>query len=183
MPISIVSGGQTGADRGALDAALASGVPCGGYCPRGRRAEDGPIPERYGGLVETESEDPAQRTERNVRDSDATLILSWGTPLGGTALTERLARRFDMPVLVVDLEPIPPDAAAAAIREWLAATRPRVLNVAGPRQSQAPGIAAAATAVLRSALCGEASGQGGAVDSRNPSSPGPDRASARCRAS
>ena len=102
--MKIISGGQTGADRAALDFALASGIPIGGWVPRGRLAEDGRIPERYAGLVETESADPAVRTARNVRDSDATLILSHGPLDGGSLLTHREATRAGRPVLHLDLE-------------------------------------------------------------------------------
>src|SRR5690606_4861542 len=75
--IVIHAGGQTGVDRAALDAAMVCGVPVGGWCPRGRRAEDGPIPARYP-LAETASSDYAERTRRNVLDADATLVLTWG---------------------------------------------------------------------------------------------------------
>lgn len=144
----IVSGGQTGVDRGALDAALALGVPHGGWCPRGRLAEDGPIPEHYQ-LRETESSQYAVRTEQNVLDSDATLILHRGPVQGGTRLTQRLARRHGRPHLLVDLQ-TPPEP--TVVREWLAAHQVKVLNVAGPRESQSPGIAAQATAYLQSLL-------------------------------
>ncbi|MEE8554468.1 MAG: putative molybdenum carrier protein, partial [bacterium] len=120
----------------ALDAALATGLPCGGWCPRGRRAEDGPIHERYP-LLETPSGRYAQRTEWNVRDSDGTLILTRGEPAGGTALTRRLASRLGTPFLM--LEPATPGAPAAAV-EWIGREGIRTLNVAGPRESEAPGI-------------------------------------------
>mgnify|MGYP003793290687 CR=1 FL=1 len=87
----IVSGGQTGVDRAALDVAMQLGIPVGGWCPRGRRAEDGRIPDSYP-LREASSVNYAKRTELNVRDSDGTLILSGGPLTGGTALTESLAR-------------------------------------------------------------------------------------------
>ena len=87
MVTKIVSGGQTGADRAALDAALEVGFATGGWIPRGRRAEDGAVPERYGNLVETESDAYEPRTELNVRDSDATVIFSFGPAFGGSALT------------------------------------------------------------------------------------------------
>ena len=81
----IVSGGQTGADRAALDVALELGLSTGGWIPRGRRAEDGAIPERYEELVESDSESYERRTELNVRDSDATVVFSFGPPTGGSA--------------------------------------------------------------------------------------------------
>ena len=150
----IVSGGQTGADRAALDFALASGIPIGGWVPKGRLAEDGRIPERYAGLVETGSPDPAVRTARNVRDSDATLILSHGPLDGGSLLTHREATRSGKPVLHLDLEELDAAAAAGELRTWLDSVRPATLNVAGPRASRDPRIAAATGAVLRTALKG-----------------------------
>ncbi len=150
----IVSGGQTGADRAALDFALANGIPIGGWVPRGRLGEDGPIPERYAGLHETDSPDPAIRTALNVRDSDATLILSHGSLTGGSLLTLQEATRAGKPVLHLDLGRHSPACAGEDLRRWLAATRPRVLNVAGPRASVDPRIAVATKAVLGAALRG-----------------------------
>ncbi len=147
----IVSGGQTGADRAALDAALALGIPCGGWCPRGRRAEDGTIPARYP-LRETASSGYPERTGRNVRDADATLILTRGRPRGGTALTAALASRAGKPCLVVDLNV---GADAAAVRAWLEQNRVRELNVAGPRESEQPGIHDEAEEFLRRVLAGD----------------------------
>jgi hypothetical protein len=140
----IVSGGQTGVDRGALDAARDLGIPHRGYCPRGRRAEDGRIPDRYS-MVESESRDYAVRTELNVRGSDATLVLCHGSPHGGTALTLRLAGELDKPHLVVDLDRPRPDG---EVHAWLHDHAVRRLNVAGPRESHHPGIAARARAYL-----------------------------------
>ena len=135
-PARIVSGGQTGVDRGALDAAIALKIPHGGWCPRGRLAEDGRIPDRYR-LQETEAADYRVRTERNVLEADATLILYRGRLSGGTALTRRLARQHGKPCLVVDLDrPPPPET----IRRWLADQKAKVLNIAGPRESQCPQI-------------------------------------------
>jgi hypothetical protein len=142
-PAKIVSGGQTGVDRGALDAAMALGIPHGGWCPKGRRAEDGAVPSIYQ-LAETDSPQYAVRTERNVLQSDATLILCHGRPSGGTELTLRLAERHQRPYLVVDAGAPP----SAKVRRWLAKIRPATLNVAGPRESQAPGIAAQAAEFL-----------------------------------
>jgi len=146
--VRIVSGGQTGVDRGALDAALALGIPHGGWCPRGRRSEDGRVPSRYR-LQETESSRYDVRTERNIVDSDATLILHDGPLTAGTALTRRLAIQHAKPVRLVDLgKPID----GAAIRRWLLTVEIRVLNVAGPRESSCPGVAERAQAVLERLL-------------------------------
>jgi len=144
----LVSGGQTGVDRAALDVALRLGIACGGWCPRGRRAEDGPIPERYP-LQETPEARYPQRTGWNVRDSDGTLVIHAGARRGGTALTARVARRSGKPVLCVDLDAAPEPA---AIAEWIAGQGIVVLNVAGPRESESPGIGARAGRLLERAL-------------------------------
>lgn len=142
----IVSGGQSGVDRAAMDTALALGIPCGGWCPRGRRAEDGRIEDRYP-LTETPSGETAQRTEWNVRDSDGTLVLAREKPTGGTALTIRLARRLGRPFLVFDLES---GGDPERVRSWIRQHRIETLNVAGPRESKCPGIYREAAAFLRS---------------------------------
>ncbi len=134
--VRLVSGGQTGVDRAALDVALALGLDHGGWCPRGRCAEDGRIPPRYR-LRETPDARYAVRTAWNVRDADATLILAHGPLRGGTELTRRQALAQARRLLVVDLVR-PPDPARVAA--WLAANRVAVLNVAGPRESGRPGI-------------------------------------------
>ena len=152
MVEKIVSGGQTGADRAALDVALELGLATGGWIPRGRRAEDGTIPERYDGLVETDSDAYALRTERNVRDSDATVVFAFGPPTGGSALTARLARSLGKPLLTLDLERCASEAGAVRVRAWLAETRPRILNVAGPRASEETRISGATARILRAAL-------------------------------
>ncbi len=145
---AIVSGGQTGVDRAALDVAIELGIPHGGWCPAGRLAEDGPIPPRYA-LRETESPAYTVRTERNVRDSDGTLVLASGVPRGGSALTCELARAHRKPLFVVDLAtpPVP-----ATVRDWLAAHAIRTLNVAGPRASTETGVYERAAAYLRTLL-------------------------------
>jgi hypothetical protein len=145
----IWSGGQTGVDRAAFDAALDCGVPIRGWIPRGREAEDGPISNRYDGLVETESADAAVRTELNVRDSDATLILTLGVPTGGTELTRRLAIRSGKPTLVLDLEIVSVADAVTLAASWCRPLEPPLrLNVAGPRASKAPAIYELARAVV-----------------------------------
>lgn len=145
FPEKIVSGGQAGVDRAALDTALALGIPCAGWCPKGRRAEDGAIPGRYP-VIETESADYEERTRLNVGDSDATLILAPGPLSGGTGLTAETAAAQGKPCLVADPLISSPDAQAVA--DWLAENEVRVLNVAGPRESAQPGIYRAAADFL-----------------------------------
>ena len=141
----IISGGQTGVDRAALDVAVEFGIPCGGWCPRGRRAEDGIIPPKYP-LEETSSPDYPQRTEMNIQDSDGTLILNCGHPVGGTLLTLRLARKHRKPYLLIDLGE---GGESLKVQEWLKNSGVQTLNVAGPRESEAPGIHARALNFLQ----------------------------------
>ncbi len=148
----IVSGGQTGADRAALDVAAELGLGTGGWIPRGRRAEDGSVPARYAGMLETDSTDYAERTRLNVRDSDATLVIGFGPAHGGTALTLEIARALARPVIELDLAQVEPAEAALELRVWLSETRPRILNVAGPRLSEEPRSAEGARQVLQAAL-------------------------------
>jgi len=158
--ITIISGGQTGADRAALDFAIEHGIPHGGWCPRGRLAEDGVIAARYS-LRETPSHRYAQRTEWNVRDSDATVAITIAAEVsGGTALTLAFARRLDKPALHVsrdaltvlhgDAESI--TAAALQLLAFLSENEIRILNVAGPRGSQEPATADFVCNVLRNAI-------------------------------
>lgn len=149
---TVVSGGQTGVDRAALDVALALGLNVDGWCPVGRWAEDGAISARYP-LRETPLADVDQRTEWNVRDSDGTLVLTRGELAGGTLRTIDLAQRMNRPVFVVDVDHPPGDD---AVRAWIAAMGIRTLNVAGPCESEAPGIGAAAEEWLRRVLGGVA---------------------------
>lgn len=138
----IVSGGQTGADTGGLDAALHCDLPHGGWCPKGRRQEKGKtIPDKYQ-LTETDSSDWEPRTEANVVDSDATVVFACGEPTGGSLLTVKLAEKHGRPCLAVDLTE-PRDNVVKKVVEWLKAIpepRDSVLNVAGSRESKAPGI-------------------------------------------
>jgi hypothetical protein len=151
--VKIVSGGQTGADRAALDFAISRGLPHSGWCPRGRRAEDGSIPARYC-LTETPEREYAPRTRRNVLDSDATVVFSTSPEVrGGTALTMRLAREHNKPLLHVHAE-LSEAEAASRLRTFLADHAVQVLNVAGPRASQEPGVGAFVTRVLERALGG-----------------------------
>ena len=145
----IVSGGQTGVDRAALDVALSRGLQCGGWCPKGRLAEDGRIPLSYP-LRETPSPAYEERTAWNVRDSDATLVLTWGPPSEGTAFTMALAKEMLRPHLVTDLANN--DAAAEQAAQWLRENHIAILNVAGPRASKSPQIYEQAAAFLHSML-------------------------------
>jgi hypothetical protein len=149
-PLKIVSGGQTGVDRAALDVAAELGLSSGGWCPRGRRAEDGTLAERYP-LTETPSVEYAQRTAWNARDSDGTLVLVRGAPTGGTALTIELADKAGTPCLVVDLGG---SVDVESIHSWIKERGIRVLNIAGPRESQSPGIYVQAVELLRRLLQG-----------------------------
>ena len=148
----VVSGGQTGADRAALDVAQALGIETGGWVPRNRWAEDGRIPGRYPDMKETSSADPAVRTECNVRDSDGTVVFSHGPVAGGTKWTVKAAGKLRRPVLHLDLATQPVDAAARRLRAWTVAEDIAVLNVAGPRASEDRDIYAAVRSVLESAF-------------------------------
>jgi hypothetical protein len=128
----VISGGQTGVDRAGLDSALKAGIPIGGYCPKGKRAEDGTIPEHYP-LIELESPESRYRTEKNVIESDGTLILNKGILSQGTKQTEDYTRNYGRPCLIVQLEePIDP----AQVIRWIRGQYISVLNIAGPRESK-----------------------------------------------
>ena len=147
----IISGGQTGADRAALDWAIEHGMPHGGWCPRGRKAEDGRIDGRYQ-LNETPSSSYILRTERNVNDSDGTVVFSIAAVLtGGSRRTVELVRKHEKPCLHLSATS-DGDKAAGLLREFIRQHGIKVLNVAGPRGSQAPGVAEFVTATLTKAL-------------------------------
>jgi len=143
----IVSGAQTGVDRAALDVAIGRGIDHGGWVPKGRIAEDGRIPAIYR-VTETGTSRYAERTRRNVIDSDGTLIIYEGAMSGGTLLTRRCVREAGKPVLAVDLGTTTAADAASRIRAWIGENRIRVLNVAGPRESERRGIYGRARGLL-----------------------------------
>lgn len=147
----IVSGGQTGVDRAALDVAIDLEIPHGGWCPSGRRSESGVIPLDYQ-LMETDSADYSVRTERNVLDSNGTLILHFGKLAGGTKLTSVYAKRHHRPCLVIDLKDHVPDLVIPAFQDWVLQNQIHTLNVAGPRESNVPAIGSLASDFLRQAL-------------------------------
>jgi predicted Rossmann-fold nucleotide-binding protein len=132
----VISGGQTGVDRAALDAALARGYEIGGWCPGGRRAEDGSIPSRYP-LAETKSRQYPPRTAMTVREADATLVLHLGTLDRASQLALEIAARSHKPCAAFDLAR--PEAVDAA-RQWLEQIHPATLNISGPRESTQRGI-------------------------------------------
>jgi hypothetical protein len=140
----IVSGGQTGVDRAALDFAIRRGIPHGGYCPKGRRSEGGRIAAKYR-LTECASPDYAMRTALNVAHSDGTLILTRGRPEGGTQRTVYLCRAYGRPALVIDLDR---KLRPADFADWLHTHGIEILNVAGPRESKQAGIGQQTRTVL-----------------------------------
>lgn len=133
----IVSGGQTGVDRAALDAALMMSVLCGGWCPEGRKAEDGVIPEQYP-LIEQTGAGYKKRTLQNVIDSDGTAIIYFGTLSGGTEQTLLFCLRKKKPYLLIDATEFPPERTAERIKQFVSHHSIKTLNVAGPRASGEP---------------------------------------------
>jgi hypothetical protein len=151
MIVKIVSGGETGVDRAALDVAIKLGIPHGGWIPRGRLAEDGHLPDSYA-LCETPTTVRAERTEKNVVDSEGTLIISRGDLSGGSHFSREMAIKHGRPWLHIDLNQPTAFRAAVMIADWLAAHRVRVLNVAGPRAGKDPRIYQDTLALLESVL-------------------------------
>ncbi len=132
----VISGAQTGVDRAALDVALKLKIPCGGYVPKGRFAEDGRVPAKYP-VEECESVDYLERTKLNAKESDATLILNLGRMDGGTLFTYKYCVKIKKSVGVIDLDD---DNRVEKFFAFLKKNKPGVLNIAGPRESRSPGI-------------------------------------------
>lgn len=147
MVSRIVSGGQTGVDRAALDWAIANQVPHGGWCPKGRLALDGALDEKYQ-LEETESTGYRQRTRRNVHHSDGTLIVNIGELSGGTLTTKGFAEKSKKPVMVVQLEDGVTTSVIRSVLHWLRLVPIETLNIAGPSENKCPGIYALTYEIL-----------------------------------
>jgi predicted Rossmann-fold nucleotide-binding protein len=147
IPEKIISGGQTGVDRAALDVAMALDIPCGGWCPRDRKSEDGVIPAKYPMQV-SESASYRSRTRRNIEESDGTLILTLNEIMDrGTLLTRQICLTIGKPCLLIEMQNRT-DSMKNDFIEWIRSHSIRVLNVAGCRESTCPGIAAAASVLL-----------------------------------
>lgn len=142
----IISGGQTGVDRAALDWAISHGIAHGGWCPQCRLAEDGVLDKQYQ-LVEIEHGSYRQRTKRNVQDSDGTLILNMGDLDGGTLATFKFAQQLNKPIYVVQID-YDVESERAAVMRWLQVNNIATLNVAGPRESKRPNIYALTLAFM-----------------------------------
>jgi len=145
----VISGGQTGVDRAALDAAMTLGIDVGGWCPRGRRATDGVIPARYP-LIETRGKSYQTRTKWNVRDADATLIICRDEPAGGTALTIKYCKQMEKPFEVCQLKPAGTNGMddPHTVLHWLNRHHVQILNVAGSREEKHRPIYAQVYALL-----------------------------------
>lgn len=153
LPIQkIISGGQTGVDRAALDFAISNGIAHGGWCPAGRHAADGVLDDRYQ-LIETKSSGYSQRTKLNVQNSDATLIIYRSELIGGSLLTRSFATRFQKPLMSLNLNDTITDN-HARWHSWIDTTFIRLLNIAGPSEDRCPGIYQQTFDMLNTLLAG-----------------------------
>ena len=147
----IISGGQTGCDRGALDVAIALGTRHGGWIPKGRKTEDGILPDKYQ-LKEMPTTSYPKRTEKNVLDSDGTLIICHGKLTGGSALTRKMAKKHGLPWLHLDIDKLSVSDASKTTASWIERNHVQVLNVAGSRASKDPEIYKTTVEILKTAL-------------------------------
>ena len=147
----IISGGQTGADQGALDAAINLGIPHGGWIPKGRLTENGPLSEKYN-LIEMPTASYPERTKKNIRESDGTLILSRGRLTGGSEYTEKWALKYGKPIIHIDLSIVTPFYAAVQINNWIVDYDIKIMNVAGPRASKDSKIYQSTLDIIESVL-------------------------------
>lgn len=152
----IISGGQTGVDRAGLDVAIHLGLEYGGAIPKGRLTEDGTLDPKYDKITELSTSSYPARTEKNILDSDATLIFTRGEIGRGTALTIRLAKKYKKPFLHIDLNDKSEDEARQIIGYWLRKIIPKTLNIAGTRESKAKGISRAVYSILLDTLSSNA---------------------------
>jgi hypothetical protein len=136
--LNIISGGQTGVDRAALDVALRQGIECGGWCPVGRLDEFGRIPDRYP-VQELKAGGFTERTLQNVKDSDGTVVIYSGRIDGGTEQTVRFCIELKRPYQLIDASNLSTEHAAKLITDFVRGKKIGILNVAGPRQSEWPG--------------------------------------------
>jgi len=143
----VISGGQTGADQAALDVAIKLGIPHGGWIPKGRKTEDGVLPDKYQ-LIEMPESSYAKRTEKNVIEADGTLILSHGRLVGGSEFTRKMALKHNRVWLHIDLTKVAAFEASQRITSWLFSSNIEILNVAGPRASSDPKIYKATMDIL-----------------------------------
>ena len=147
----IISGGQTGADQAAIDAAIKYSFPYGGLIPKGRLTEDGPLPKKYK-LKEMPTSSYPKRTEQNIIDSNGTVIISHGKVTGGSKLTKKLAEKHKRPFLHIDLNKTPAFIAASEINNWVIKHGIEILNVAGPRASKDPKIYEDTTYIIQGVI-------------------------------
>jgi hypothetical protein len=147
----IISGGQTGVDQAALDAAIKLGIPHGGWIPKGRMTEDGSLSNKYN-LIEMPTDSYPERTKKNIRESDGTLILSHGMITGGSEYTQKMALKLKKPMLHVDLSKQTPFDAAVQINNWIVEYNIKVMNVAGPRASKDSKIYQSTLDIIESVL-------------------------------
>lgn len=150
--MKIISGGQTGADQGGLNTAIKMGIEHGGWCPKGRKSEDGPIPKKYN-LQETEDSGYLERTRKNIQDADVTLIFIGKKRLtGGSKATQRICKEWRRPSLTICVNSAPLKASIQLVKEFLNEHKPEVLNIAGNRNSKEPGIEIIVEHILTGAL-------------------------------